>query len=70
MDTEDQFGALRAYIGKETPGGCADCDAYQTVKEEFPGCFVVTVHHDDWCPSEHAPMNRAERRHQARRRWN
>jgi len=31
-------------------GGCDQCDAYQTMSTESPGVYVLTVHHDDWCP--------------------
>jgi hypothetical protein len=33
------------------PGGCEHCDALQTVREESPGVYVLTVAHDDWCPA-------------------
>lgn len=32
------------------PGGCDDCNAYQTFREQEPGVYVLTVHHDDGCP--------------------
>jgi hypothetical protein len=35
--------------GAEVPGGCDECDAYQTVEPQS-GVWVVTVHHDGWCP--------------------
>jgi len=37
--------------GAEVPGGCDDCDAYQTVAAVERGIWVVTVHHDDDCPT-------------------
>jgi hypothetical protein len=37
------------FAGQEVPGGCARCDAYQTVREEQPGLWVLTVHHDEGC---------------------
>jgi hypothetical protein len=37
--------------GKQIPGGCDLCDAYQTVEKQMPGMHVLTVHHDDWCPT-------------------
>ena len=43
----DLFGPLD---GAEVPGGCADCDAYQTVRPLAEGIWNVTVHHDDGCP--------------------
>lgn len=41
---------FRALEGQRIPGGCLDCDAYQTVREATPGVYIVTVHHDDTCP--------------------
>jgi hypothetical protein len=41
---------LRPLIGATIPGGCDDCDAYQTVEEAAPSMFLVHVHHDDRCP--------------------
>lgn len=31
------------------PGGCTDCDAFQTVHRDH-GLYLLTVHHDDTCP--------------------
>ena len=31
------------------PGGCPDCDAFQTLDEDH-GVYLLTVHHDDGCP--------------------
>lgn len=44
------FGTL---VGREIPGGCDTCDAYQTVRPDpvLPGMWHCTVHHDDWCPT-------------------
>lgn len=42
------FDALR---GQRVPGGCPDCNAYQTVVERAPSVYVVTVHHDETCPT-------------------
>lgn len=36
--------------GAQIPGGCDECDAYQTAHPLSAGAWVVTVHHDDWCP--------------------
>lgn len=41
---------LDALLGQKVPGGCADCDAYQTM-HEVDGVYVLGVHHDDWCPT-------------------
>ncbi len=40
----------RALSGNRLPGGCDDCDAYQTLTKAADGFYVVTVHHDDTCP--------------------
>jgi hypothetical protein len=42
--------ALDAMTGHRIPGGCDDCDAYQTVTHADAGVYVLTVHHDDTCP--------------------
>jgi hypothetical protein len=37
----------------QTPGGCDRCNAY-TITERDPRndlMALMTVHHDDWCPS-------------------
>jgi hypothetical protein len=36
--------------GQRIPGGCDACDAYQTMGER-DGIFIITVHHDSWCPT-------------------
>jgi hypothetical protein len=41
------FGPLD---GERVPGGCDSCNAYQTVRAEVPGVWVVDVFHDDDCP--------------------
>lgn len=42
--------ALVALDGAHIPGGCDDCDAYQTLETDASGVTVLTVHHDDSCP--------------------
>ncbi len=46
---------LAAMAGRRLPGGCEDCDAYQTVTrhpdDAWGRVFVLTVHHDDTCPA-------------------
>lgn len=44
---DDLFGQIE---DQPMPGGCDQCDAYQTVVEVTPGVHSLTVHHDDWCP--------------------
>jgi hypothetical protein len=47
-DIDDLF---RKAHGKQIPGGCEDCDAYQTMDEVRPRVHMLTVHHDDDCPT-------------------
>jgi hypothetical protein len=43
---------LFARLGdRQVPGGCDRCDSYQTLSEELPGLYALTVHHDDDCPT-------------------
>lgn len=46
--------ALAALVGRRLPGGCDDCDAYQTVRrlpaDAWGSAYVLTVHHDSTCP--------------------
>ena len=66
---------IAPFIGQQIPGGCDHCDAYQTVKPagdyfadvagikyDLEGCFVCSVHHDDWCPWWTHEQNRQARR--------
>ena len=32
------------------PGGCDDCDAYQTFDRSLAPIYRLVVHHDDTCP--------------------
>lgn len=41
---------LGRFFGQQVPGGCDDCDAYQTVERDQYGIWHLTVHHDDGCP--------------------
>lgn len=41
---------LDAMVGHRLPGGCDDCDAYQTMSQVVPGVYILTVHHDPTCP--------------------
>lgn len=38
-----------ALVGHKIPGGCDECDAFQTVTEESVGVWSLVVHHDDDC---------------------
>lgn len=37
--------------GRRIPGGCDECNAYQTLEEDpdLPGCFRIRISHDHWC---------------------
>jgi hypothetical protein len=37
--------------GAEIPGGCDNCDAYQTVRAAGALMWSITVHHDEDCPT-------------------
>lgn len=52
--TPDVAKLLGAAIGTQIPGGCGDCDAYQTMRRDRLGIFHLTVHHDDTCPAYRA----------------
>lgn len=41
---------LAALDGARIPGGCDDCDAYQTIDASHAPMFMLNVHHDDTCP--------------------
>ncbi|MGC4174278.1 hypothetical protein [Demequina sp.] len=42
---------FEALMGQRIPGGCEDCDAYQTVEVTAPGIYSLQVHHDATCPT-------------------
>lgn len=46
----DSPSALEHLTGRRLPGGCDDCDAYQTVRRVEGRFYVLTVHHDETCP--------------------
>lgn len=37
--------------GLRIPGGCDDCDAFQTVDTSQAPVYLVRVHHDEGCPT-------------------
>ncbi|TXI50198.1 hypothetical protein [Mycolicibacter arupensis] len=41
---------LASLDGARIPGGCDDCDAYQTVDATQAPLFLLQVHHDSTCP--------------------
>lgn len=47
--------------GARIPGGCDDCDAWQEPRVIDKGIVILTVRHDDWCPTLRL-HNRATRR--------
>jgi hypothetical protein len=51
---ESPLGFLSGLDGLRIPGGCDDCDAYQTVDSTLAPAYRVTVHHDDTCPAYRA----------------
>ena len=44
---DDLFSQIEA---EQIPGGCDQCDAYQTFEETSSGVHMIFVHHDDLCP--------------------
>lgn len=48
--TDHLAADLSPLLGKRIPGGCPNCDAYQTVYRIEEGHWKMTTHHDDWCP--------------------
>ena len=40
-----------AVADQRIPGGCPDCAAEQTLTEELPGLWKLTIAHDDTCPA-------------------
>lgn len=51
MATHHLAQVLAQLTGRRIPGGCLDCDAYQTVDTSQAPVFHLTVHHDDTCPT-------------------
>jgi hypothetical protein len=45
--------SLAPIDGARIPGGCDDCDAYQTVTATYGqrGISQIKIHHDDSCPT-------------------
>jgi hypothetical protein len=41
--------STRGLDGRRIPGGCDDCEAYQTVCTSQAPTYRITVHHDDTC---------------------
>jgi hypothetical protein len=44
-------GIYEAVRDGRIPGGCPDCNAYQTLRRVAPRIYSLTIHHDDTCPS-------------------
>lgn len=48
----DPIAPIAASVGTgRIPGGCPDCDAYQTLDASAAPVYRLTVHHDDTCPT-------------------
>jgi hypothetical protein len=45
--------------GREIPGGCDECDAYQTVRQVTDGIWSLTVHHDENCRFDRARVGKS-----------
>ena len=43
---EDLLASAR---GRRIPGGCALCNAHQSLEEVEPGIHLLTVSHETWC---------------------
>lgn len=41
---------LEQLTGQRIPGGCDECDAFQTVDTSNAPIYRIAVHHDQWCP--------------------
>ena len=41
---------LEQLTGQRIPGGCDECDAFQTVDTSHAPIYRIAVHHDEWCP--------------------
>jgi len=53
---------FEALSGRRIPGGCDDCDAYQTMTQR-DGIYAIEVSHDETCPfSQKRAARRAARR--------
>jgi hypothetical protein len=50
------LGLLGPLDGARIPGGCDQCEAYQTAEPMRAGVWTITVHHDDWCPRLPSPQ--------------
>jgi hypothetical protein len=57
-----RLGFLTGLDGLRIPGGCDDCDAYQTVDSSGAPIYRITVHHDDTCPAYRQIQAREVRR--------
>jgi hypothetical protein len=51
MSADDFLADLAEQLrDQHVPGGCDDCDAWQTLTGSS-GVYVLGVHHDDTCPT-------------------
>lgn len=44
-------GPHTAAAAGRVEGGCDECDAYQELRQELPGVWMVCVRHDNACPT-------------------
>lgn len=63
MSLDDLFGDLK---DRRVPGGCDQCDAFQTFDVVSPGVHVIRVHHDDRCRQRLRSASVDAPRHDAR----
>lgn len=44
---------FNSLAGRELPGGCDQCDATQTIREDdqVPGVWHLVICHEDHCPT-------------------
>ncbi len=51
MTDSNLTNVLDAMGGKQFPGGCVDCDAFQEVIPVEAGVWSLAIFHDDDCPA-------------------
>jgi hypothetical protein len=43
--------AIAHLLGIRFAGGCPDCDAWQEMRRQPDGVYVITISHDPTCPT-------------------
>jgi len=51
-------GLFNSLTGRDLPGGCDMCSAFQTVETLSDGVWHLVIHHDDACPVLRASRRR------------